>query len=206
MTVDELYRKLSDPGFQDTENGDLFYNFYVFQYPPENEYEIRRQIIELKESLLRPINFIDLLALDIFEEFVAFLKEQVIWGVSYLDDVLDVDKRDPEGATKMLTEQANGEQFLRHLHEKILAHKSIDDDKERPFIIFYGMGKMYPYLRTSTLLTMYEKYNLSSDYKIIVFYPGQKDGNSFRLFNRLYDQNTYRATLLLNDNENKLTI
>ncbi len=30
MTVDELYKKLSDPNFQDTENGDLFYNFYVF--------------------------------------------------------------------------------------------------------------------------------------------------------------------------------
>ena len=181
MTVDELYKKLSDPGFQDTENGDLFYNFYVFQY------------------LERPNNFIDLLALDIYEEFIKFLKEQEIWGTTFLEEVLNTDKVDPDGATKMLTEQANSEEFLKRLHEKILAHKKIDDDKQRPFIIFYGMGKMYPYLRTSTMLAKYEQYNLSSEYKIIVFYPGQKDGNSYRLFNRLYDQNTYRATLLLND-------
>ncbi len=199
MTVDELYKKLSDPHFQDTENGDLFYNFYVFQYPPENEYEIQRQIQDLKDSLERPNNFIDLLALDIYEEFIAFLKEQEIWGTTFLEEVLNTDKVDPDGATKMLTEQANSEEFLKRLHEKILAHKKIDDDKQRPFIIFYGMGKMYPYLRTSTMLAKYEQYNLSSEYKIIVFYPGQKDGNSFRLFNRLYDQNTYRATLLLND-------
>ena len=200
MTVDELYKKLSDPGFQDTENGDLFYNFYVFQYEPEKEYEIQRQINELKDSLERPNNFIDLLALDIYEEFIQFLKEQEIWGTTFLDEVLNTDKVDPDGATKMLTEQANSEDFLKHVHAKFLTHKAIDDDKERPFIIFYGMGKMYPYLRTSTLLAKYEQYNLSSEYKIIVFYPGQKDGNSFRLFNRLYDQNTYRATLLLNDN------
>ena len=199
MTVDELYKKLSDPNFQDTENGDLFYNFYVFQYEPEKEYEIQRQIKELKDSLERPNNFIDLLALDIYEEFIAFLKEQEIWGTTFLEEVLNTDKVDPDGATKMLTEQANSEDFLKRLHEKIMKHKAIDDDKERPFIIFYGMGKMYPYLRTSTMLAKYEQYNLSSEYKIIVFYPGQKDGNSFRLFNRLYDQNTYRATLLLND-------
>ncbi len=199
MTVDELYKKLSDPGFQDTENGDLFYNFYVFQYEPEKEYEIQRQIQDLKNSLERPNNFIDLLALDIYEEFIAFLKEQEIWGTTFLDEVLNTDKVDPDGATKMLTEQANSEDFLKRLHEKILTHKKIDDDKQRPFIIFYGMGKMYPYLRTSTMLAKYERYNLSSEYKIIVFYPGQKDGNSYRLFNRLYDQNTYRATLLLND-------
>ncbi len=199
MTVDELYKKLSDPGFQDTENGDLFYNFYVFQYEPEKEYEIQRQIQELKDSLERPNNFIDLLALDIYEEFIAFLKEQEIWGTTFLDEVLNTDKVDPDGATKMLTEQANSEDFLKRLHEKIMKHKAIDDDKNRPFIIFYGMGKMYPYLRTSTMLAKYEQYNLSSEYKIIVFYPGQKDGNSFRLFNRLYDQNTYRATLLLNE-------
>ena len=199
MTVDELYKKLSDPGFQDTENGDLFYNFYVFQYDPEKEYEIQRQIQDLKDSLERPNNFIDLLALDIYEEFIEFLKEQEIWGTTFLEEVLNTDKVDPDGATKMLTEQANSEEFLKRLHEKILAHKKIDDDKQRPFIIFYGMGKMYPYLRTSTMLAKYEQYNLSSEYKIIVFYPGQKDGNSYRLFNRLYDQNTYRATLLLND-------
>ncbi len=199
MTVDELYKKLSDPNFQDTENGDLFYNFYVFQYEPEKEYEIQRQIKELKDSLERPNNFIDLLAIDIYEEFIAFLKEQEIWGTTFLEEVLNTDKIDPDGATKMLTEQANSEDFLKRLHEKIMKHKAIDDDKERPFIIFYGMGKMYPYLRTSTMLAKYEQYNLSSEYKIIVFYPGQKDGNSFRLFNRLYDQNTYRATLLLND-------
>lgn len=44
MTVDELYEKLSSPAFQDPKNGDLFYNFFVYQYPARKEYAIRQQI------------------------------------------------------------------------------------------------------------------------------------------------------------------
>lgn len=38
MTIKELDDKLNSPGFQDTENGDLFYNFFIYQYPAEKEY------------------------------------------------------------------------------------------------------------------------------------------------------------------------
>ena len=44
MTIKELDDKLNSPGFQDPENGDLFYNFFIYQYPAEKEYDIRRQI------------------------------------------------------------------------------------------------------------------------------------------------------------------
>ena len=56
MTIKELDDKLNSPGFQDTENGDLFYNFFIYQYPAEKEYDIRRQIQEFKANLIRPIN------------------------------------------------------------------------------------------------------------------------------------------------------
>lgn len=49
------------------------------------------------------------------------------------------------------------------------------------------------------ILANYEQYNRSSRYKIIVFYPGHREDNNFNLFDRLDDQHTYRATLLIND-------
>lgn len=30
MTIKELDDKLNSPGFRDTENGDLFYNFFIY--------------------------------------------------------------------------------------------------------------------------------------------------------------------------------
>lgn len=68
------------------------------------------------------------------------------------------------------------------------------------FIFVYGIGDIFPYLRTNVFLTNYERYNQTDKYKLIVFYPGHQVNNSFSLFDLLDDSNTYRATLLLNEN------
>ena len=73
MTIEELYEKLSSKEFQDTEHGDIFYNFYLFQYDPSQEYFIREQIDSFKANLSRPTNYIDVLALNLFDEFCKFL-------------------------------------------------------------------------------------------------------------------------------------
>ncbi len=76
MTVEQLFQKLSSKEFKDTENGDLFYNFFIFQYPASKEYEIRQQIQEFKAKLIRPCNYIDVLTLNLFDEFCKFLDGQ----------------------------------------------------------------------------------------------------------------------------------
>lgn len=199
MTINELYEKLCSEEFKNTEN-DIFYNFFIFQYDPEDEYEIRHQIEEFKAQLLRPVNYVDVLTINLFDEFCSFLdKKSFGKHPSYLHYMLERDETAHDAVTKSLTGKANSPEFYQYLHKRIIRHISIEDDKLRPYIFLYGIGSMYPYLRTSQLLANYEKYNESNRYKIIVFYPGESEGNTFRLFNRIDDEHTYRATLLLND-------
>ena len=68
-----------------------------------------------------------------------------------------------------------------------------------PYVFVYGIGKMYPYMRSNEFLTAYEEFNDTSKYKIILFYPGHREGNSFVLFDTLHDQHSYRAILLVNE-------
>lgn len=201
MTIDELYEKLQSPLFQDTPNGDLNYNFFVYQYPAEKEYEIRQQIKEFKEQLIRPINYVDALTMNIFEEFCNFLDGQPFGKLhpSFLKYLIEKDDTNPESVTKTLTNKANSDAFFQHIHNRIIEHISIKDNKKRPYIFLYGIGSMYPYLRTNVFLTNYENYNRSSDYKLIVFYPGNVNKNTYHLFGMLNDEHTYRATLLIND-------
>ncbi len=201
MTIDELYEKLSSRQFQDTQNGDLFYNFFVYQYPADKEYEIRQQIKEFKEQLIRPINYVDVLTMNLFEEFCNFLDSQSFGKLhpSYLKYLIEKDGSNPDSVTKTLTNKANSDAFYEYVHNKIIQHISIKDDKNRPYIFLYGIGSMYPYLRTNVFLTNYEKYNQSSNYKLIVFYPGNVNKNTYHLFGMLNDEHTYRATLLIND-------
>lgn len=204
MTIKELDDKLNSPGFQDTENGDLFYNFFIYQYPAEKEYEIRQQIQDFKEDLKRPTNYVDVLTMNLFDEFCNYLDGQkFLKNPSKLKYLLEKEQSDPTGAEQnildTLTRNAHDEKFVAYLHERIMQHIQIKDDMRRPYVFFYGVGSMFPYLRVNELLALYETYNQTSKYKILVFYPGHFEQTSFRLFDTLTDNHTYRATLLVNE-------
>ena len=80
-----------------------------------------------------------------------------------------------------------------------MEHVSKVDEYKRPYVFLYGLGNIYPYLRASTLLNRYEQVNDSSRYKVILFYPGETDTATFKLFGTLEDNHTYRAIVLMND-------
>lgn len=204
MTVKELYDKLCDHGFQKTEDGDLFYNFYLYQYDADKEYEIREQIKEFRENLIRPTNYVDVLCLNLFDEFCRFLdNKKFLRHPSMLKYQLEKETSDPEknakGVQDTLSRNSHSEEFLKYLHQRILDHIAIRDEYHRPYVFMYGVGSMYPYLRVNELLALYEDYNETDKYKIIVFYPGERDQNSFKLFGSINDHHTYRATLLINE-------
>jgi len=200
INFEEVYNKLNDKQFQDTENTDFYYNYFVVQYAVQEEAEVEQTLIQFKESLSRPTNYIDVLSLDLFEEFCIFLNNRgFLTYDSYLDYLLEKDKSMPDAVTKSLFNMANSDEFYEHLDSRILEHiGKTGDNMRRPYIFFYGIGRIYPYLRTNVLLTAYEKFNRVNKYKVILFYPGSQQGNSFSLFDKLEDSHTYRATILLN--------
>ena len=200
MTVAQLYEKMCSKKFQDTQSGDLFYNFFVYLYPADKEFEMREQIDDIKENIKRPVNNVDVLTLDIFEEFCRFMDGQSFGKhPSYLNYMLEKDESRPDDVTKALLLKANSDDFMLYIHNKIMEHVSKVDEYIRPYVFLYGLGNIYPYLRTSNLLNRYEKYNRSERYKIILFYPGDQDGATFKLFGDLEDNHTYRAIVLMNE-------
>lgn len=200
MTVEQLYDKLCSKSFQDTESN-IFYNFFVYLYQADKEFEMREQIDRIKEYIKRPVNNVDILTLDIFEEFCNFMNAQSFGNhPSYLTYILEKDRIRPDDVTRALQLKANGDAFMLYLHNRIMEHvNKIDDQYIRPYVFMYGLGNIYPYLRTSNLLNRYEPYNRSERYKIILFYPGDQSGSSFKLFGDLEDNHTYRAIVLMNE-------
>ncbi len=200
MTVEQLYDKLCSKSFQDTESN-IFYNFFVYLYQADKEFEMREQIDRIKENIKRPVNNVDILTLDIFEEFCNFMNAQSFGNhPSYLTYILEKDRIRPDDVTRALQLKANGDAFMLYLHNRIMEHvNKIDDQYIRPYVFMYGLGNIYPYLRTSNLLNRYEPYNRSERYKIILFYPGDQSGSSFKLFGDLEDNHTYRAIVLMNE-------
>ena len=161
---------------------------------------MREQIEDIKENIKRPVNNVDVLTLDIFEEFCRFMDGQSFGKhPSYLNYMLEKDESRPDDVTKALLLKANSDDFMLYIHNRIMEHVSKVDEYIRPYVFLYGLGNIYPYLRTSNLLNRYEKYNRSERYKIILFYPGDQDGATFKLFGDLEDNHTYRAIVLMNE-------
>ena len=197
MTIPELYDYLRSDHFM-KQDGNIFYNYYIYQYPANKEYEMRRQIQEFKEKLERPTTFVDALVLDLFKVFCDYLAAEKFGDTSLLDDTFEGDKSHPELVTTELTAEANSDNFIRYVSDRINSHINSNNGYKHPYVFVHGIGKMFPYLRTNVFLTRYEKYNDTSKYKIILFYPGHQEGNTFSLFDTLEDSHTYRATLLVN--------
>lgn len=205
MTVAELYDKLASKEFQDPANSDLFYNFFIFQYPVDGEVAMRRDIKEFKDNLVRPVNYIDVLTIDIFDEFCKYLDQRSFGkNPSMLNYLKDKDTKANNAAqhdsvTRSLSNEARSREFLQHIHEMILWHVSkVDDGKIRPYVFLYGFGTIYPYLRANEFLSLYEPLNKANRYKIILFYPGVFREGRFSLFGKLSDSHAYRAHVLVN--------
>lgn len=198
MSIQELYDYLTSPEFQDVKNGNIFYNYYIYQYPARMEYEMRRQLGVFKQNLERPASFVNAMLLDLFQVFCDYLKAEKFGSESLFDVTLEDDKSQPDTVTAELTGEANSDNFISYVHDRIDEYLRTNDGLNKPYVFIYGIGKIFPYLRTNMFLTRYEKYNDTSRYKIILFYPGHREGNSFSLFDTLEDSHTYRATLLVN--------
>jgi hypothetical protein len=66
-----------------------------------------------------------------------------------------------------------------------------ENNKENAIIFLTGVGKCFPILRSHTLL--YNLHLVINNIPVVLFYPGRYNGQSLQIFNKLKDDNYYRA-------------
>ena len=197
MTISDFYDQLlSDKEFQEPETGNLFFPAYIYQYDSKDEYNIRKQIRNLKDRLIRPNNFVDTLILNIYDEFISFLKDEKMGNESVLDLITqnDTEKEMPDNLKDVLFNKANSLAFFNYINEKATTHFKEPSKFKKVYLMLYGFGSIYPFLRTSTYLKNFEEH--VKGYKLIVFFPGYYENKKYHLFGELHDENIYRATLI----------
>lgn len=195
MTITELYNQLSDKDFQDPLTGNLFFPAYMYVYDPEKEYEINAEILNIKDRLHRPTSYLDVMVLDIFQEFMSFLKAHKFGNNWMYDYLLDQEKEKPGQVEKSLQRLANDDRFFKYINTQITNHFQKAGEAEVAYVFVKGFGEIFPYLRANRFMNNFEKY--ISGYKLILFYPGEAK-EFYNLFKILNDENLYRAIKLIN--------
>lgn len=156
--------------------------FYIFDYNPKDELPVRG---EVKKLLARNPEIVEF---DLYEMMLSIIEEE-----GYMEDVLRME-RDYE---KPL--------LLREVFQPLLSVEEDDNaflgkfktgvpDDGHHIVLITGVGKAYPIIRSHTILN-----NLHSIFRrnpVVMMYPGRyelRNAQTLRLFERLDDDNYYRA-------------
>lgn len=169
-------------------NSDKFYKneglskevpFYIFDYKPKKELEIRDFIKnELITKFSENQNRINAVEIDLFDLMLESLENDGILEKSF--------KLEKRKGTKFLyntlKKSFNSEIIIKYIEEK---------SKGNNLILITGLGKAYPIVRTHTVLNNLQ--NVFDHKKVILFFPGEYTEIDLSLFGQFKDNNYYRA-------------
>lgn len=186
----ELKKRLSSVKnlTENSAGGDL--KFFIFDYDPKDELRVRKET----KNLIKNNPFIR--EFDLFEMMLDIIKNS-----GYLDHIFSLEKDEPKSF--LLSEVFQPILALEETSNPVLkAFKESVIDNGQTIILITGVGKAYPIIRSHTILN-----NLQTIFKqnpVVMMYPGHyevKKKMTLRLFDRLDDDNYYRAFALVGRGE-----
>ena len=155
--------------------------FYIFDYDPKDEETIRKSITKMKNNNHNIVEF------DLYEIMLQIIEEQ-----GYMNEVFQAEK--DYDKQHLLTEIFQPLLRVEDTDNEFLDKFKVVEDDGTKIILITGVGKSYPVIRSHTILN-----NLQSIFKrnpVVMMYPGRyetKKTMTLRLFDRLDDDNYYRA-------------
>lgn len=159
--------------------------FWIFDYPPEREMDMRaflRDVIEPALAKHQPP--IRSASVNLFELVIGLLQERGL-----LDKAIEMQQsKGDDAALSALRSVLKEDRIAQKLMEQI-------DLPNLDVLILSGVGAVYPILRTHTLLSALHPH--MKDKPLLMLFPGRYDGYSLRLFNKLVEDHYYRAFRLV---------
>ena len=158
--------------------------FYIFDYDPEKELQIREHIDFLLKQIPKAAPDLKVTHINLFDLIIDYLKERKL-----LNKVLQMQQQKGDAAVqKALAASLHASKLLP------LFHKAADPENN-DLVLVSGVGNVYPLLRTHSLLN--NLHPIMGQTPLVLFFPGKYDGQALKLFGSLQDDNYYRAFKLI---------
>ncbi len=158
--------------------------FHVFDYPAELELKVREHIGFMINRIASHHQNIRLIHIKLFDLMIAHLRDR-----GNLDKAFELEaSKGAEALWKALSASMKAERFVQIIDEKFKL-------KEANLIFISGIGTIWPWVRAHSLLNNLQ--SITGEVSVVLFYPGKYSGQSFRLFDKLDNDNYYRAFRLV---------
>ncbi len=162
--------------------GDLC--FWIFDYAPEDELQVREYVSFLMNDLETKNGHLDITNINLLQTLVDYLNSR-----NLLERVIEQHKqKGDEALLKYLKGPLHTDKFTPFM----LKHNGIED---QDIVFITGVGSVWPLMRAHNILNSLHSH--LGHKPVILFYPGEYNGQTLRLFNRLPTNPYYRAFRLI---------
>ena len=158
--------------------------FYIFDYPPEAELQIRKHIQFLMAHIPKNRPGLRVKHINLFNLIVDHLKERNLIERSFEMQRVKGD----ETLQKALSGPLKTEKLVQIFVEVV-------QPEEQDLVLVSGVGSVWPLVRSHNLLNNLQ--TVMEQTPLVMFYPGRYDGQTLRLFGKIKSNNYYRAFKLV---------
>ena len=182
--LNQIPEKILTPEFLQGQGLGNEIGFWIFDYAPEEELRVREYLSFLNGFLQKKHSHLNVASINLLEMMRDYLAER-----KFLDKACQMQRqKGGEALLKALAGPMHMDKFAPYIMQQTNA-------AERDIILIHGVGSVWPVLRAHNLLN--KLHALLGHKPVVLFYPGEYNGQSLTLFNRIPSNNYYRAFSLV---------
>ena len=180
--LDEMELAIHKPSFRKNMGRANEVNYWVFDYPPEKELEVRERIEYMKNKNQRGDDDFELVVFDLYDIIIDFLEHKY-----FMEKCYDFEKKN--GMERII--KAVNNSLKIDTSDNLIVKYIKEHTPENAIVFLTGIGKCYPIVRSHKVLnTLHQMF---SRCPVVTFYPGIYNEQELILFGEIKDDNYYRA-------------
>jgi len=170
--LNQVLPRITSPKFLSSEGIGNEIACYIFDYPAQDELQVREQVALIQKRLASHHAQLRVLHLNLFDVALAYLEKRGLLAK----------------ALKMQATKGDAG-VLRALKGPLAAEKLCDylaaehEPAKQDLVLISGVGSVWPMLRAHSLLNCL--HSVMGQTPLVMFYPGSFDGTTLRLFGRI---------------------
>ena len=184
--LDEMEAAIRKPSFRSSRGRANEVNYWIFDYPPDRELEIRERIRYMVSKNQKSSDGFQLVVFDLYDLMIDHLESKNFLKQCMAFEQKQGMARIAAAVSKSMKISDSDSLIVRHIREHT---------PENAVVFLTGIGKCYPILRSHKVLnTLHQGFGQAP---VVLFFPGVYDEQQLLLFGKIKDDNYYRAFRLV---------
>ena len=184
--LDGIWKRISDDDFLANRGVANEVRYYVFDYDACNELIVREKIKSLQKQNNPDADGFQIVVFDLYQMVLDILEER-----GYVDKCIKFEKT--KGRDYLYT--AVSKLLRLTTKDNLNVNRIVAATPENSVVFLTGVGKVFPFVRSHNILN--NLHQILDSVPVVMFYPGEWNGETLSLFGTIHDGNYYRAFPLI---------